>query len=129
MTIQEIQTKYETSVNVDQPSQSLGLKEELIVERRKKYGKNEIPPPRKKPWYKKYLECLINLFNLLLIGAGCGNLFLYFFNSLEYFNNVYIGSILIGIAFINTTIEFYEVQKIAAMITSFSVFILSTFLS
>ncbi|KAJ3267791.1 hypothetical protein HK104_005618, partial [Borealophlyctis nickersoniae] len=67
--------------------------------------------------------CLANLFNVLLGVAGIGYLVMYAVNPVNYFENVYIGIILILVAFVNAGIEFYELQKIAAILGSFTTMI------
>ncbi|KAI8806824.1 hypothetical protein BJ742DRAFT_758376 [Cladochytrium replicatum] len=86
----------------------------------KPFGKNELSPPKRKPWYFVWLESFVNLFNILLIAAGIGHITVYFFNEDENFANGYIGMILLVVSFLNASIEFYELQKIAAILKSFT---------
>ena len=69
--------------------------------------------------WRKYLESLSSLFNLLLIGAG---ILLFILLGVDYaanYANVYIGTILIAVAFLNAGIESYQVQKADSILASF----------
>ncbi|KAJ3091009.1 hypothetical protein HK102_001963 [Quaeritorhiza haematococci] len=118
--LSEICARYETQAKPTKPLESQGLTAEQVQARTAKHGKNTLAPPKRKPWYLRFLECLANLFNILLMAAGSGNLILYWIDSTANFSNSYIGGILIGVAFVNAGIEFYELQKINAIMNSFT---------
>ncbi|TPX61128.1 hypothetical protein SpCBS45565_g07336 [Spizellomyces sp. 'palustris'] len=120
LSLASLADKYSTTINSRNPLKSQGLSPSDIVERAMRHGPNALTPPRRTPWYWKFFQCLGNLFNVLLGAAGTGYLITYAINQVDYFENAYIGCILIGVAFINAGIEFYELQKIAAILGSFT---------
>ncbi|KAJ3383863.1 hypothetical protein HDU92_003912 [Lobulomyces angularis] len=120
LTLSEITTKYSVAVNPKQPNLSSGLSDEEVNTRKLKYGLNLLTKPKKKSPFIKFFECLANLFNVILIGSGFMNLILYFWDAERNFANSYIGGILIAVAFFNTFIEFWQIQKISAMVSSYT---------
>jgi sodium/potassium-transporting ATPase subunit alpha len=62
---------------------------------------------------------LRNLFNLLLIIAGILEYILLGIDFADNKPNEYLGAILIGVAFLNAFIEFYQLQKSEAILNSF----------
>ncbi|KAJ3039704.1 hypothetical protein HDV00_011936 [Rhizophlyctis rosea] len=116
-------SRLSTSVNTKTPLKSAGLSSEAAANRLAENGPNAISPPKRRLPIWKFLQCLANLFNVLLAAAGCGYLIMYFINPADYFENVPIACILIGVAFVNAEIEFYELQKIAAILSSFTTLI------
>ncbi|KAJ3106061.1 hypothetical protein HDU97_007064 [Phlyctochytrium planicorne] len=119
MTLQQVTQKHETEVDSTRPASSLGLRAGVATERLLEYGPNVIQPPKKKHWILVFLECLLNLFNILLILAAIGTEALFFMDEVNNFQNSYIGAILFGVTFVNAFIEFYQVQKSAAIMDSF----------
>ncbi|RKP13278.1 hypothetical protein BJ684DRAFT_10301 [Piptocephalis cylindrospora] len=115
----ELETRYSTSFSPTDPGHSQGLgsgkAQELLVEN----GPNTLTPPKRTSAIVKYLIYLCSLFNLLLILAGCLVYLLYGLKPRENKANVYLGGILIGVAFLNAFIEFYQSQKTAAILDSF----------
>ncbi|RKO90783.1 hypothetical protein BDK51DRAFT_23684 [Blyttiomyces helicus] len=118
--IPEIGSRFGTGINARNPLRSTGLTREDAAARLMRNGYNCITPPVRSPVYWKFLRCLGNLFNILLVIAGAGDIIMYLIDPMEYFENIYLGAILIGVAFINAGIEFYELQKIAAILSSFN---------
>lgn len=116
----DLAERYSTCFDLRHPLKSQGLSPSKAAHLLDVHGENALSPPRKSPWYWKFLSCLGNLFNVLLGAAGIGYLVIYAINPVDYFENVYIGCILIGVAFVNAGIEFYELQKIAAILASFT---------
>jgi sodium/potassium-transporting ATPase subunit alpha len=83
----------------------------------------------------QYLDCLLTLFNIILIFSG---ILEYILLGIDYkvfsllivtsvfltfpqdnFQNTYLGGILIAVAFLNAFIEFYQLQKSEAILASF----------
>ncbi|KAI9004751.1 hypothetical protein BC832DRAFT_558101 [Gaertneriomyces semiglobifer] len=120
LSFRDVSAKYATSVNFKNPSKSVGLSPEEAVLRRDRYGSNMLTPPKKTPWYWKFLQCLASVFNVLLVAAGIGYLITYAINPMDYFENVYIGCFLVGVSFLNAGIEFYELHKVATVLASFT---------
>ncbi|CAG8444514.1 6249_t:CDS:2 [Ambispora leptoticha] len=118
-TADEVADRYKVSINTSKPSESLGLDSKRVAELLKQNGQNILTPPKKKSAFVKYLECLSTLFNVLLIIAG---ILMYIVLAVDYANNkpnIYLGAILIGVALLNAFIEFYQLQKSAAILESF----------
>eukprot|EP00842_Homolaphlyctis_polyrhiza_P006751 jgi/Hompol1/7077/HPOL_005190-RA len=119
MDLHDVCKKHRTTVNFVKPSQSVGLRPGEATEKMAVYGPNAMTPPKRKHWTIKFLECLGSLFNVMLIAAGVAEWILFFLDQINNFENTYIGSILIGIAFVNSFIELYQIQKSAAILDSF----------
>ncbi|KAL1925494.1 uncharacterized protein VTP21DRAFT_377 [Calcarisporiella thermophila] len=111
--------RYSTSINPTKPAESRGLDPYHATRLLKENGPNQLTPPKKKHAIVKYLECLSTLFNLLLIVAGVIEYILYGIDPVGNFPNTYLGAILIVVAFLNAFIEFYQMQKSAAILESF----------
>jgi sodium/potassium-transporting ATPase subunit alpha len=70
MSAEDVAQRYNTSIDIEKPPASHGLSaadNEQLIE---KHGRNVLTPPKKRHPILKYLDCLKNLFNLLLIVAG-----------------------------------------------------------
>ncbi|KAI0696556.1 aminophospholipid-transporting P-type ATPase [Cerioporus squamosus] len=116
---QELQTELDTTFDAKDPSSSLGLSSEEAKARLSRNGPNILTPPKKKSALRKYYDCLMSMFNILLIIAGILEYILLGVNFKDNFANTYLGGILIGVAFLNALIEFYQLQKSEAILASF----------
>ncbi|RKO83926.1 hypothetical protein BDK51DRAFT_49561, partial [Blyttiomyces helicus] len=119
LTLTDLATRHHTTIDPRKPSASNGLRPGEATERAAVHGPNILTPPKRKHWTLIFLECLGNLFNVLLIIAGGGTYILFFMDEVNNFANSYIGAILVGVAFVNAFIEFYQLQKSAAILMSF----------
>ncbi|KAJ3333453.1 hypothetical protein HDU76_007874 [Blyttiomyces sp. JEL0837] len=119
MPLDEVVALHKTEIDPHKPGSSVGLRAGVASDRLNVYGPNILTPPKKKHWVLRFLECLLNLFNILLLLAGFGTYVLFVMDPLNNFQNSYIGAILIGVAFVNGFIEFYQLQKSAAVLESF----------
>ncbi|CAG8627763.1 337_t:CDS:2 [Paraglomus brasilianum] len=118
-TPEEIAKRYKVDINIENPAQSRGLSTAEAEKRLAEHGPNVLTPPKKIHPIIKYLKCLSTLFNILLIVAA---IFQYILLAIDYEANkpnIYLGAILIGVAFLNAFIEFYQLQKSAAILESF----------
>lgn len=109
----------QTSINTKEPAQSLGLSSQEAKFRLQRDGRNILSPPKKKSTFRKFVERLFTMFNVLLIVAG---ILEYILLGIDFHSNVqssYLGGILILVAFINAGIEFYQIQKSEAILASF----------
>ncbi|KAL0947648.1 hypothetical protein HGRIS_013735 [Hohenbuehelia grisea] len=109
----------DTSIDTKEPTASHGLTAEQAKFRLDRDGRNVLSPPKQKSAFQKYLDCLVTMFNILLVVAG---ILVYILLGVDFknnFANTYLGGILIAVAFINAFIEFYQLQKSAAIIASF----------
>lgn len=100
---------------------SKGLSKADYECRLKEYGPNINTLPKKTSTYLKFMECLSNLFNVLLFAGGALYLFLYSIQPTNNFESIWIGCTLFLVGFINAGVEFYELEKIAGILRSFKV--------
>ncbi|EJU00784.1 aminophospholipid-transporting P-type ATPase [Dacryopinax primogenitus] len=98
---------------------SIGLSEQEAAARLKRDGPNVLTPPKKKSALRRFFDCLSSLFNVLLIIAGVLEYILLGIDFADNQANEYLGAILIGVAFLNAGIEFYQLQKSEAILASF----------
>jgi sodium/potassium-transporting ATPase subunit alpha len=119
--IDEISKMYSVSIDQSKPAASSGLSKSQVAERLEKYGLNRLTPPKKKHPILVYLGYVLGLFNLMLVVAGVASLIIFGLNPADNKSLVYIGVILIVVAFLNSFIEFYQVQKSQAILESFLV--------
>ncbi|KAG1083289.1 hypothetical protein G6F42_022267 [Rhizopus arrhizus] len=111
--------KYHTDINVKKASDSHGLTAQQAANILSETGPNRLTPPKKRHPFLKYVDCVLKLFNLLLILAGILNYILLAIDFKGNFPNTYLGAILIGVALLNAFIEFYQEQKSQALLDSF----------
>jgi sodium/potassium-transporting ATPase subunit alpha len=88
MSIEEVSERYELKVDAVKPQLSTGLSSELAAKRLSEYGHNIMTPPKEIPLVVRYLICLSNLFNMLLIVSGILCYILYGMDPVENFANV-----------------------------------------
>ncbi|VDC02481.1 unnamed protein product [Peniophora sp. CBMAI 1063] len=119
LSLVELAETLKTSFEPKNPSTSYGLTADDAAARLLADGPNMLTPPKKKSALRKYLDCLLNLFNIILIIAGCLEYILLGVDFKDNFANTYLGGILIAVAFLNAFIEFYQLQKSAAILQSF----------
>lgn len=118
--IADVITKFGAKVVLNKPSDSAGFSNAEWKAKYDESGPNTMKKRKKTPWYYAFLECLTNVFNLLLLFSGIVFLILYFANTLDYFQDIVIACTMIGIAFINAGVEFFENRKIASLLDSFA---------
>jgi sodium/potassium-transporting ATPase subunit alpha len=119
LTLDGLAQKFNTTFDSAKPGASKGLTAKDAEERLARDGRNVLTPPKRKSAFRKFLDCLSSLFNILLILAGVLE---YILLGIDFENNKaneYLGAILIGVAFLNAFIEFYQLQKSAAILASF----------
>ncbi|KAJ3290167.1 hypothetical protein HDU79_003473 [Rhizoclosmatium sp. JEL0117] len=119
LSIAECAAKYSVSVNETKPQNSQGLTAAEAAKRLLEYGPNCLTPPKKRHWILRFLDILSGLFNVMLIVSGVACYILLGINYAANYQNTYLGAILIGVAFMNAAIEFYQQQKSAAILESF----------
>ncbi|KIJ37044.1 hypothetical protein M422DRAFT_50672 [Sphaerobolus stellatus SS14] len=108
-----------TSIVTKDPGASHGLDEKEAAARLATDGRNVLTPPKKKSALRKYFDCLLTMFNILLIIAGILEYVVLGIQFHQNFQNTYLGGILIAVAFLNAFIEFYQLQKADAILASF----------
>ncbi|EMD34329.1 hypothetical protein CERSUDRAFT_117207 [Gelatoporia subvermispora B] len=119
LSLKELASALETDFEHKDPGNSHGLTAEEAKVRLTRDGRNVLTPPKKKSAFRKYLDCLLTMFNILLVIAGILEYILLGIDFKDNFANTYLGGILIGVAFLNAFIEFYQMQKSEAILASF----------
>ncbi|KAJ1861651.1 hypothetical protein LPJ78_005200 [Coemansia sp. RSA 989] len=111
LTLDQVCDKYKVQANADHAQSSYGLSQTQAAQILAENGPNTLTPPKKKSSLQKYLICLSSVFNLMLILSG---ILVYIVLAIDYESNksnVYMGAILIGVAFLNAGIEWYQQRK------------------
>ncbi|KAF9453646.1 aminophospholipid-transporting P-type ATPase [Macrolepiota fuliginosa MF-IS2] len=119
LSLSALEETLDTSFDYKDASKSEGLSEEEAKARLQKDGPNVLTPTKKKSAFRKFMDRLLTMFNVLLIVAGILEYVLLGINFKENFQNTYLGGILIGVAFINAFVDFYQLQKSEAILASF----------
>lgn len=119
MSVEEVAAKYSTAVDAAAPARSPGLTAAEAAKRLVEYGPNALTPPKKRSPILRYLDFLMGLFNLLLIGAGVLTYVVYAVDPANNYQNVYTGAILFAVAFINAFVEFIQEAKSQAALEGF----------
>jgi sodium/potassium-transporting ATPase subunit alpha len=119
LSFDELQKKLDTSIDTKDASKSTGLTANDASTRLARDGRNILTPPKKKSALRRYFDCLTTMFNIILIFAGILEYVLLGIDFKDNFANTYLGGILIAVAFLNAFIEFYQLQKSAAILASF----------
>ncbi|KAK3804662.1 MAG: hypothetical protein J3R72DRAFT_508961 [Linnemannia gamsii] len=119
LSVEEIAGRHGVSIDAVKASNSRGLDSQVAAQRLAENGPNILSPPKQVSPFVKFLHCLASLFNLLLILAGILTYILVAVDPEANRINIYLGAILIAVAFINAIIEFYQAQKSAAILQSF----------
>ncbi|KAJ3098907.1 hypothetical protein HDU96_010895 [Phlyctochytrium bullatum] len=119
LTFDQIQQRHQTRFDPKKPVTSAGLDAGEAARRLETNGPNILTPPKKKPAILLYLECLANVFNLLLIVCGVFTYVLYGLDPVANAPNVYIGGILLGVSFINAFIEFWQLLASEKILSGF----------
>ncbi|KAI9293754.1 hypothetical protein K502DRAFT_293275 [Neoconidiobolus thromboides FSU 785] len=117
--LEDVCKKFETSVNPSKPAESQGLSLEKIEKAKEIYGPNTLSPAKRKHPIVRFLECLLNLFNVLLILAGLMTFIIFAIDPINNFSSSYVGAILVGVSILNAIIEFIQLQKSANALESF----------
>ncbi|KAJ2056384.1 hypothetical protein GGI17_006215 [Coemansia sp. S146] len=111
LSLTEVCDKFSVQANADHPQDSFGLSASQASDLLARNGPNTLTPPKKKSSWRKFLACLTSLFNLMLIAAG---ILEYILLGIDYENNkanIYMGAILIVVAFINAAVEWWQQRK------------------
>jgi sodium/potassium-transporting ATPase subunit alpha len=121
MTLDAVAAKYDTSINLAAPAKSMGLTSAEAAKRLVENGPNALTPAKKRSPFLRYLDFLLGLFNLLLLGAGALTYIVYGVDPVNNFQNVYTGAILFAVAFINAFVEYIQEAKSQAALEGFMV--------
>ncbi|KAJ3517123.1 hypothetical protein NLJ89_g701 [Agrocybe chaxingu] len=119
LSFKKLEDILKTHFDVKDPAQSYGLAADQVEQRLQENGPNVLTPPKKKSVFRKFLDRLFTMFNILLMIAGVLEYVLLGIDFHGNFQNTYLGGILILVAFINASIDFYQIQKSEAILASF----------
>ncbi|PVV02354.1 hypothetical protein BB560_003194, partial [Smittium megazygosporum] len=119
LSIPQLCEKYNTSISRESIDKSEALSNTRAVELLQKYGKNILTPPKTKTSFRIFLDCLLSLFNIMLILAGVLQFVLLAIDFKNNKSSIYIGIILIFVSFLNATIEFVQIQSSRKILQSF----------
>ncbi|KAG2235146.1 hypothetical protein INT48_006527 [Thamnidium elegans] len=119
LTPEDCAAKFDTEIDLKKASNSQGLTSQQAYNILLETGPNVLTPPKRRHPFLKYLDCVLSLFNLLLILAGILDYILLAIDFKANFPNTYLGAILIGVSLLNAFIEFYQEQKSQALLDSF----------
>ncbi|KAJ3133709.1 hypothetical protein HDU90_005547 [Geranomyces variabilis] len=119
LNLDELQDLHKVKFDPAKPASSAGLSSSDAADRLAANGLNVLSQKKGTHPFIVYLECLCNIFNLLLLVAGVLTYVLYGIATVGNYLNVYVGAILIGVALLNAFIEFYQMQKSASILSSF----------
>ncbi|KAJ2464043.1 hypothetical protein GGI02_005090, partial [Coemansia sp. RSA 2322] len=111
LSLDEVCERFNVQANADRPQDSFGLSASQAADLLATNGPNTLTPPKKKSSLRKFFICVTSLFNLMLIAAG---ILEYILLGIDYENNkanIYMGAILIAVAFINAAVEWYQERK------------------
>ncbi|KAF5344223.1 hypothetical protein D9756_011250 [Leucocoprinus leucothites] len=114
-----IENTFGTSFDHKEAPKSRGLTEQEAKTRLQRDGPNVLTPPKRRSAFMKFIDRLFTMFNILLIVAGILEYILLAIDFKANFSNTYFGAILIGVAFINAFVDFYQLQKSEAILASF----------
>ncbi|KAF9408941.1 hypothetical protein BGZ94_002142, partial [Podila epigama] len=117
--IGEIAARLGVSIDAAKASNSKGLESTVASQRLAENGPNILSPPKQVSPFVKFIHCLTSLFNIMLVVAGILTYILVAVDPEGNKINIYLGAILIVVAFLNASIEFYQAQKSEAILQSF----------
>ena len=103
------------------PTNSAGLSLDESKKRLAQYGPNMLSPPKKIHPIIQFIMYMLHLFNVMLWVSGIACYVVYAIKPQGNFSNVYIGAVLLIVAFANAGIEFYQTQKTQSLLQSFMV--------
>ncbi|KAJ2769663.1 hypothetical protein IWQ56_002461, partial [Coemansia nantahalensis] len=111
LTADEVCDKYSVQINEARPQDSFGLSADRAAQLLAANGPNSLTPPKKRSPLVRFLLCLASLFNLMLVVSG---ILMFVVLAIDYDANttsLYMGPILIGVAFLNAGVEWYQQHK------------------
>lgn len=118
LSVTEVAEKFNTSIDTERIAKSRGLSAEEAKARLEANGPNAITPPPKKSLWLLFLSHFGNLFNVLLLVSGGLSFILYAIDRSQMINLV-LGAVLLFVATMNSSIEFYQEYKSAEILNSF----------
>ena len=105
--LDELSIRYDTHLDIMNPNNSKGLTRDKVKALQLKYGKNVLSPPKQKSEFEKFCAHLLNMFNLLLAGAGVLSFIAYIIQQDQPIN-LYLGIFLFAIVLADCIIGYVQ---------------------
>ncbi|KAI8613851.1 P-type cation-transporting ATPase [Chytriomyces sp. MP71] len=113
LTFEQLMQRHHTAFDHIKPANSKGLTVAEASKRLAENGQNILTPPKTKSALVLYIECLLSVFNVMLIFCAVAEFVVYGIDPADNgLSTVWTGVILLGVALANALIEF--VQLIAS---------------
>ncbi|KHN88767.1 Sodium/potassium-transporting ATPase subunit alpha-2 [Toxocara canis] len=120
LTLLELQMQFvDSNIFVSKPNNSGGLTSKKASDKLAKDGPNVLLPPKEMGNLELFLRQFVNLFWILLIGAGILSLVTYFFDR-SVAINLYAAIVLFLIVIVMCTVTFFEEKKARNVVRGFS---------
>jgi sodium/potassium-transporting ATPase subunit alpha len=119
ITLNELEERYRTSFNANEPAKSFGLTFEDSLDRLNRDGRNLLTPPKQKPELVKFLQGFTNFFMVLLMAAGVLSIVAYGLDTSTDLN-LYLGIVLFVIVIITVAIGYFQNRKADGIMKVFS---------
>eukprot|EP00445_Apocalathium_hangoei_P043815 CAMPEP_0203976200 /NCGR_PEP_ID=MMETSP0359-20131031/100994_1 /ASSEMBLY_ACC=CAM_ASM_000338 /TAXON_ID=268821 /ORGANISM="Scrippsiella Hangoei, Strain SHTV-5" /LENGTH=534 /DNA_ID=CAMNT_0050914403 /DNA_START=60 /DNA_END=1662 /DNA_ORIENTATION=+ len=117
MSLEELKAKFETAIDLQNPKESKGLSEQEAKNRLLRDGPNAMTPPKQTPEIVKFLMQFTNMFMILLMVASALSFLAYGLDKTEAVN-LYCGSALVIIVFLQCLASYLEERKSHAVMNS-----------
>lgn len=118
MNVEQVASKFKTRIDLNRLQRSSGLEEAEALRLLEENGPNCITPPPKKSMVLLFFSHFGNLFNVLLLISGGLSFILYAIDRSQMVN-LLLGAVLLFVATMNSSIEFYQEFKSAEILNSF----------
>ena len=119
MTIEALASQLGTSLNSEDPLQSLGLTQEAASARLLAEGKNILSPPKSTPEIIKFLLHFTNFFMLLLLFAATLSCIVYGIDHTQT-SSLYVGIFLFLVVVFDCTISYFQERASSNVMQTFS---------
>uniref|UniRef100_A0A914WE60 Cation-transporting P-type ATPase N-terminal domain-containing protein n=1 Tax=Plectus sambesii TaxID=2011161 RepID=A0A914WE60_9BILA len=117
---QEIAALYKDSgIDVDNPNKSCGLSETLTRKRLEQDGPNKLTPPKELSNAMLLLQQFLNMFWLMLMGAGTASLIIYFID-MSVISNLFIAVVLYVVIIFMCFLSFFEEKSARKVVRGFT---------
>uniref|UniRef100_A0A914WL00 Cation-transporting P-type ATPase N-terminal domain-containing protein n=1 Tax=Plectus sambesii TaxID=2011161 RepID=A0A914WL00_9BILA len=117
---QEIAALYkESGIDVDNPNKSCGLSETLTRKRLELDGPNKLTPPKELSNAMLLLQQFLNMFWLMLMGAGTASLIIYFID-MSVISNLFIAVVLYVVIIFMCFLSFFEEKSARKVVRGFT---------
>lgn len=110
ITLGELEERFRTSFNANEPAKSSGLTFDESLERLNRDGRNLLTPPKQKSEIVKFLQGFTNFFMVLLMAAGVLSIVAYALDTAADLN-LYLGIVLFAIVIITVAIGYFQNRK------------------